>query len=137
MRYFSLDSLIIGSDQVLDIDGEAVSKPETHDRALAQLQRCQGRTLTSYTALTLIDVKRAITWSDVVATTIEYRNLPKRELVAYLQSERPYDCAGAVKIESAGIRLLKRVTSDDPSAIIGLPLIRLVDFLRAAEYKFS
>ena len=121
-------AIVIGSDQVLDIDGEALSKPGDFATALDQLKRCQGRTIHCYTALCIVSPGRE-PLIDVVATEITYRTLPDATLVAYLQREQPYDAAGAVKVETAGITLLQAVKSDDPTAIIGLPLIRLTDFL--------
>ncbi len=121
-------AIIIGSDQVLDLDGEALSKPGDFATALDQLKRCQGRTLHCYTALCVLSPGRE-PLIDVVATEITYRALPDATLIAYLQREQPYDAAGAVKVETAGVTLLQAVTSNDPTAIIGLPLIRLTDFL--------
>ncbi len=123
------DAIVIGSDQVLDLDGEAMSKPGDFDTALAQLKRCQGRTLVCYTALCVLAPERAPR-IDVVPTEICYRNLPDAALIAYLEREKPFDAAGSVKVETNGITLLSAVKSDDPTAIIGLPLIRLTDFLR-------
>lgn len=125
-------AVVIGSDQVLDLDGEALSKPGDFATALAQLERCQGRTIVCYTALCVL-VPGQPARVDVVPTEIAYRSLPRGELVSYLEREQPFDAAGAVKVETAGIALLKAVRSDDPTAIIGLPLIRLVDFLRDAR----
>jgi septum formation protein len=124
-------AVVIGSDQVLDLDGEALSKPGDFANALSQLKRCQGRTIVCFTALAVIAPSRA-PMVDVVATEITYRDLPDADLIAYLEREKPFDAAGAVKVETAGISLLSAVKSDDPTAIIGLPLIRLTDFLRAA-----
>lgn len=123
------DAVIIGSDQVLDLDGEAMSKPGDFATALAQLKRCQGRTLICYTALCVLAPNRK-PLLDVVPTEIVYRNLPDEALIAYLEREEPFDAAGSVKVETNGITLLCAVKSDDPTAIIGLPLIRLTDFLR-------
>ncbi len=123
------NAIVIGSDQVLDLNGEALSKPGDFANALAQLKRCQGKTLQCYTALCVASPGRA-PLVDVVATEIAYRNLPDDVLIAYLQREKPYDAAGAVKVETSGIALLSAIRSDDPTAIIGLPLIRLTDFLR-------
>jgi septum formation protein len=123
------NSIVIGSDQVLDLDGEALSKPGDFAAALAQLKRCQGRELICYTALAVVAPNEAPR-IDVVPTTIAYRDLPDDELVRYLESEKPFDAAGAVKVETSGIALLSAIKSDDPTAIIGLPLIRLIDFLR-------
>ncbi|MBC7709130.1 MAG: septum formation protein Maf [Rhizobacter sp.] len=120
--------IVIGSDQVLDLDGVALSKPGDFATALDQLKRCQGRTLHCYTALCVVSPGRA-PLLDVVTTEITYRTLSDATLIAYLNREQPYDAAGAVKVETAGITLLRAVTSDDPTAIIGLPLIRLTDFL--------
>ena len=130
-------ALVIGSDKVLDYDGQAVSKPGGFDVAFSQLKRAQGRALVSYTALALVDTRSQRVWSDVVPTTVQYRNLPDAELISYLHREKPYDCAGSVKVETAGIALLERVSSDDPTALVGLPLIRLTDFLREAGYAFA
>jgi septum formation protein len=124
------DAIVIGSDQVLDLDGEALSKPGDFERALSQLKRCQGRTIVCYTALAVLAPGHE-PHVDVVPTEIVYRDLPDAELIAYLEREKPFDAAGAVKVETAGIALLKAVKSDDPTAIIGLPLIRLTDFLRS------
>lgn len=121
-------AVVIGSDQVLDLDGEALSKPGDFETALAQLRRCQGRTLVCCTALCVLAPHHP-PLLDVVPTAITYRKLPDRALIAYLEREQPFDAAGAVKVETAGIALLSSVRSDDPTAIIGLPLIRLADFL--------
>ncbi len=122
-------AIVIGSDQVLDLGGIALSKPGDFATALDQLKRCQGRTLVCYTALCVVAPGRPML-IDVVATEIVYRTLPDSALVAYLERERPFDAAGAVKVETSGITLLSAVKSDDPTAVIGLPLIRLTDFLR-------
>ena len=122
-------AIVIGSDQVLDLDGEAMSKPGDFANALAQLKRCQGRTLICYTALCVLAPGRKAL-IDVVPTEIVYRDLPDDALIAYLEREQPFDAAGSVKVETNGITLLSAVKSDDPTAIIGLPLIRLTDFLR-------
>ena len=124
-----VDATVIGSDQVLDLDGKAISKPGDFATALTQLKRCQGRTLGCYTALCVLAPGHAPLIA-VVPTEITYRNLPDEVLIAYLNRERPFDAAGSVKVETNGITLLSAVKSDDPTAIIGLPLIRLTDFLR-------
>ena len=126
------ESVVIGSDQVADVNGEALSKPGTHEAALAQLVRLQGRTVVFHTALAVIDV-RGRCLIDSVPTTVRFRNLPLDRLEAYLRAEQPYDCAGAAKIESLGITLVESVTSDDPTALIGLPLIRLTSMLNACD----
>ena len=125
-----LDAIVIGSDQVAELDGEPIGKPHTHELALTQLERMQGRRLVFHTALALIARGQAIVES--VPTTVTFRRLGRPALEAYLKSDRPYDCAGAAKIESLGIALVERVESDDPTALIGLPLIRLTSMLGAA-----
>ncbi len=127
------EAVVIGSDQVLDLDGEALSKPGDFATALAQLQRCRGRTLICHTALCVLAGGQAVVES--VPTEIVYRDLPDADLIAYLEHERPFDAAGAVKVETAGIKLLARVRSDDPTALIGLPLIRLCELLAPHGYR--
>jgi septum formation protein len=124
------DAIVIGSDQVAELDGEPIGKPHTHDRALAQLERMQGRRLVFHTALAVIGHGQTVVES--VPTTVTFRRLERQALEAYLRSDLPYDCAGAAKIESLGIALVERVESDDPTALIGLPLIRLTSMLAAA-----
>jgi septum formation protein len=123
-------AIVIGSDQVADVDGEALSKPGTHEAALAQLTRMQGREVVFHTALAVVgpDGRRQV---DEVPTAVRFRVLPVDQLEAYLRLERPYDCAGAAKIESLGIVLAESVRADDPTALIGLPLIRLTSMLAA------
>lgn len=124
------DDLVIGSDQVAELDGAAIGKPLTHEAALAQLESMQGRRLVFHTALAVVARGRAVVES--VPTAVTFRRLGRDALEAYLLSDRPYDCAGAAKIESLGIALVERVESDDPTALIGLPLIRLTSMLAAA-----
>jgi septum formation protein len=128
------DAIVIGSDQVADVDGEALSKPGTHEAALAQLTRMQGREVVFHTALAVIgpDGCRQV---DEVPTVVRFRVLPADQLDAYLRLERPYDCAGAAKIESLGIVLAESVRADDPTALIGLPLIRLTSMLAACGVR--
>ncbi len=121
-------AVVIGSDQVADVDGEALSKPGTHEAALAQLMRMQGRVIVFHTALSVVD-SHGRCQTDSVPTMVRFRSLPRARLEAYLHAERPYDCAGAAKIESLGITLVESVTADDPTALIGLPLIRLTSML--------
>ncbi len=124
-------ALVIGSDQVADVAGDALSKPGHHDAALAQLQRMQGQTIVFHTALALVDGRDGTLQVDSIPTLVRFRNLGAEQLDAYLRLERPYDCAGAAKIESLGITLVESVQSDDPTALIGLPLIRLTSMLTA------
>ena len=124
------DHIVIGSDQVAELDGEPIGKPHTHEAALAQLERMQGRRLVFHTALAVVAPGGALVES--VPTTVTFRRLGRDALDAYLRIDQPYDCAGAAKIESLGIALVERVESDDPTALIGLPLIRLTSMLHAA-----
>ena len=125
-------AIIIGSDQTVDLNGVALGKPLSHEAALAQLQSLQGRTAVFYTALAVNGPILNSVQIDCVPTTVTFRNLPTAQLEAYLRADQPYDCAGAAKIESLGIALIQSVKSDDPTALIGLPLIRLISMLASA-----
>jgi septum formation protein len=127
------DAVVIGSDQAADLDGQIINKPETHERALEQLRRLQGRTAVFHSALAVLH--RGHLQSDVVSTSVRFRSLPDAALEAYLRLDRPYDCAGSAKIESLGICLVEAVHSDDPTALIGLPLIRLIAMLEACGIR--
>ncbi len=131
-------SLIIGSDQVATLDHEQIGKPGDHARALVQLKKMRGREVIFHTALCLVDNRSASTLPlqiDSVATTVKFRDLPDAELDAYLQIEKPYDCAGSAKNEGLGIALIDHIRSDDPTALTGLPLIALTRMLRAAGVR--
>jgi len=124
------EAVVIGSDQMAELDGEPIGKPLTHEAALAQLLRAQGRSMVFHTAVA-VAAGGAIQVASV-PTAVWFRRLDASALDAYLRSDRPYDCAGAAKIESLGIALVERVESDDPTALVGLPLIRLTSMLAAA-----
>jgi septum formation protein len=126
------DALIIGSDQVADCQGRAVGKPGTYENAVAQLQALSGRTVVFHTGLALFDVPSDTCRTALVDVTSTYRHLSADEIDGYLRREQPYDCAGSVRSESLGIALFERIESDDPTALIGLPLIQLVRMLEAA-----
>ena len=125
-------ALVIGSDQVLELDGQPQGKPGTHARAVAQLRQLSGRTVAFHTALAVCCRARSFERSDVAQVTVRFRELTSAEIERYLQAERPYDCAGSARSEGLGIALLDRMDSDDPTALIGLPLIRTAALLRAA-----
>ena len=127
-------ALIIGSDQVCTLDGAQLGKPGDHARALAQLQRMRGRTVTFHSALCLLDGRTGDAQVADIQTRVTFRDLPDAELDAYLRLETPYDVAGSAKVEGLGIALLERVESDDPTALIGLPLIALTGMLRRAGF---
>lgn len=129
------EALVIGSDQVAVLDGEALSKPEVHDRAVAQLRRMRGRRIEFLTALAVHCEATAKTLSRTVRYAVEFRDFTDRQLEDYLRAERPYDCAGSAKADGLGIALIRRMEGDDPNALIGLPLIALVELL--AEHGFE
>ena len=117
--------LIIGSDQVVLLDGEPVSKPLDHAGAVDQLTRSSGRTLTFSTALYLYNSASKQGQGIVEPYHVTFRSLSSGEIERYLRSEQPYDCAGSFKSEGLGITLIERMQGDDPNSLIGLPLIRL------------
>ena len=124
-------AIVIGSDQVAELDGSALGKPHQHEAALAQLELMQGRELVFHTAVAVVGPKPEALQVDSTPTLVTMRSLPRAALESYLRADEPYDCAGAAKIESLGIALVDRVRSDDPTALIGLPLIRLTAMLAA------
>ncbi|HUD27209.1 MAG TPA: Maf family nucleotide pyrophosphatase [Burkholderiaceae bacterium] len=123
------EAIVIGSDQVAALDGVAIGKPLDHPNALRQLLQMQGRSVLFHTALAVVRRADAHSELDCVDTLVRFRRLTREALEAYLRIEQPYDCAGSAKIESLGICLVESVQSDDPSALIGLPLIRLTSML--------
>ncbi len=123
---------VIGSDQVADLDGEPLGKPGTHDRAVVQLQRMRGRTVVFQTALAVVCQDTGFEQADLAAVKVRFRDLTDAEIEAYLRAEQPYDCAGSAKSEGLGIALLESIDNDDPTALVGLPLIRTCRMLRAA-----
>ena len=123
--------LVIGSDQVADAGGEALSKPGSHEAACAMLERLSGHRIEFHTALALVDAASGRCRVDCVSVVSHFRALSPAEIESYLRRESPYDCAGAVRSEALGIALFERIESDDPSALIGLPLIALCRMLRA------
>lgn len=126
------DAVVIGSDQVADLDGQPIGKPHTHARAVEQLQAMSGRTLVFQTALAVVRADTGFTRVACVPSRVRVRALQRQEIEAYLHAEQPYDCAGSAKSEGLGIALLEAIESDDPTALIGLPLIRTAALLREA-----
>lgn len=126
------ESLVIGSDQVAELDGEPLGKPGDHARAVAQLQRMRGRTLVFHTAIAICCSASQHRAHDLASARVGFRQLSDEAIEKYLQAERPYDCAGSAKSEALGIALLDFIESDDPTTLIGLPLIRTARLLRAA-----
>ena len=124
------EAVVVGSDQVADLAGEALGKPGTHERAAAQLARMSGQALVFQTAVAVVAPSLAAI--DRAEVRVQMRSLSATEIEAYLRADQPYDCAGSAKVESLGITLLESVESDDPTALIGLPLIRTCRLLRRA-----
>ena len=120
-------ALVVGSDQVATLGDAPIGKPGSFDKALEQLRAMRGRTVTFHTAVAVDDGRRAA--NATVVTRCTLRDLPDRALRAYLEAERPFDTAGSAKAEALGIALMERIDSDDPTALIGLPLIALTRLL--------
>lgn len=129
------EAVVIGSDQVADLDGEPLGKPGTHERAVTQLQRMRGRTVVFQTAVAVVCQATGFEQVDLAPVRVVFRDLDDGEIERYLRAEEPYDCAGSAKSEGLGIALLARIDNDDPSALVGLPLIRTCHMLRAAGVK--
>jgi len=125
------DALIIGSDQVAEFRGEPVGKPRDSAHALELLRAMRGHTVVFHTAVALLNARTGECRNALVDVVSSFRQLDDAALEAYLDREQPFDCAGAVKSEGLGIALFTRIASDDPTALIGLPLIRLIDLLAA------
>jgi septum formation protein len=125
------DALIIGCDQMAACDGIAIGKPRDRDDALAQLKAMRGRTIVFHTAVALLNARSGRCQSALIDVASTFRALDDEQLEAYIDRDQPYDCAGSVKCEALGIALFSRIASDDPTALIGLPLIRLTDMLMA------
>ena len=126
------EAVVIGSDQVADLDGTGVGKPGDHARATAQLRAMRGRTVVFHTAVAVVCAATGFAESALVPVTVRMRKLGDAEIERYLRAETPYDCAGSAKIETLGIALVESVASDDPTALIGLPLITTCALLRRA-----
>lgn len=129
------EAVVIGSDQVADLHGEPLGKPGTHERAVEQLRRMRGHTVVFQTALAVVCLATGFEQSDIAAVRVVFRELDDGEIERYLRAEQPYDCAGSAKSEGLGIALLERIDNDDPTALVGLPLIRTCRMVRAAGVK--
>ncbi|WP_219210314.1 Maf family nucleotide pyrophosphatase [Variovorax boronicumulans] len=126
------NAVVIGSDQVADLHGEPLGKPGDHARATAQLQRMRGQTMVFQTAVAVVCRESDFVAHDVAPVRVVFRDLSDAAIDSYLHAEQPYDCAGSAKSEGLGIALLESIDSDDPTALVGLPLIRTCRMLRAA-----
>jgi len=127
--------IVIGSDQVADLDGEALGKPGDHIRAVAQLQKMRGQTVIFQTAVAVACLETGFLQLDLAQVKVKFRELSDDEIEVYLRAETPYDCAGSAKSEGLGIVLLESIDNDDPTALVGLPLIRTCRMLQAAGLK--
>jgi len=126
------EAIVIGSDQVADLDGEPIGKPGTHERAVAQLRAMRGHSVVFQTAVAVVRASTVYSGAALAPVTVRFRDLSDAEIEHYLRTEQPYDCAGSAKCETLGIALLDAIDSDDPTALVGLPLIRTCALLRAA-----
>jgi septum formation protein len=128
------EAVVIGSDQVVDLNGEPLGKPGNHERAVSQLQRMRGKTVIFQTAVAVACHATGFAQSALAQVKVQFRSLTDLQIETYLRAEEPYDCAGSAKSEGLGIALLASIESDDPTALIGLPLIRTCSLLAAAGF---
>jgi septum formation protein len=129
------ESVVIGSDQVADLNGLALGKPGHFERAVLQLRQMRGKTVVFHTAVAVVCHATGFVAQDCASVNVVFRDLSDAEITAYVLAETPYDCAGSAKSEGLGIALLSSIDSDDPTALVGLPLIRTCNMLRAAGVK--
>jgi septum formation protein len=128
------DSLVIGSDQVASCEGARLDKPGSHENAVRQLTRVSGKTALFDTAVALLDTKSSRLEARVVPCRVTFRSLSAAQIDRYLRLEQPYDCAGSAKAEGLGIALIERMETEDPTSLVGLPLIALCELLRDAGF---
>ena len=128
-------AVVIGSDQVADLEGIALGKPGNHPRATTQLQQMSGKTVIFQTAVAVVCLETGFAQLDLARVKVKFRDLSGSEIEAYLRAETPYDCAGSAKSEGLGIALLESIDNDDPTALVGLPLIRTCRMIQAAGIR--
>ena len=128
------DALVIGADQLAVLDGRVLGKPGSHRKAVEQLLAASGKSVAFLTAVCLLDPQSRSRYEHVDRTTVRFRDFDRRLVDAYLHHDKPYDCAGSFKLEGAGFLLFESVRTDDPTALIGLPMIWLADRLLALDY---
>jgi septum formation protein len=126
------EAVVIGSDQVADLAGLALGKPGNHERATKQLAAMSGQSVVFHTAVSVVCLANGFAQTELAQVRVQFRTLSAKRIEAYLLAEQPYDCAGSAKSEGLGIALLERIDNDDPTALIGLPLIRTCQLLEAA-----
>ncbi|KXW56796.1 Maf family nucleotide pyrophosphatase [Ferrovum sp. PN-J185] len=127
-------AIVIGSDQCADLNGHIVNKPLTYDKAMEQLRNASNHEMIFYTGLSVVHIDNNRQYNCVVETRVKYKKLTEQIISSYLNKDKPFDCAGSGKIESLGIALVEWVKSDDPSALIGLPLIKTAEYLQLCGY---
>ena len=125
-------AVVIGADQVAELDGVTLGKPGNHARAVAQLQAMRGRSVLFHTAVAVVQQQTGFAQGALAVVQVQFRPLDDAQIEFYLRAETPYDCAGSAKCEGLGISLLAAISSDDPTALIGLPLIHTCSLLRLA-----
>jgi len=128
-------SVVIGSDQMAVLHGKILGKPGNHQSAVLQLRSCSGQTVKFLTSVSVQSLSRGFSESYTDVTRVSFRSLAEAEIESYLLREKPYDCAGSFKSESLGVTLFERITSEDPTALIGLPLIQTTAMLRRAGFR--
>ena len=128
------NALIIGSDQCAVVKGKIISKPGNHETAIAQLKASSGKTVTFYTGLCVINTKTKAQHVSCETFQVTFRKLYEKQIIAYLDKDQPYDCAGSFKAEGLGITLFEKMQGDDHNTLIGLPLIKLTSMLQAEGY---
>ena len=126
------NAVVIGADQVADLNGQPLGKPGSHEQAVIQLRQMRGKTVIFQTAVSVVCLESGFEESELVQVRVQFRDLSDGEIENYLRAEQPYDCAGSAKSEGLGIALLDAIESDDPTALVGLPLIRTCRMIRAA-----
>lgn len=129
------DAIVIGSDQCAYLDGEILGKPGSHENAVTQLQKARGKDVVFFTGLAVLHNSTGFCEVDCIQYRVGFRNLTDEQIEHYLVTEKPYNCAGSFKSEAYGITLFSHMSGDDPTSIIGLPLIRLVSMLESAGIK--
>ena len=128
-------AVVIGSDQVADLHGEALGKPGNHANAVNQLRRQSGQAVVFQTAVAVVCLERQYAQCELATVKVRFRSISEAEIEAYLRAEPAYDCAGSAKSEGLGITLLERIDSDDPTSLIGLPLMRTCALLRGVGIR--
>ena len=127
-------AIVIGSDEVAILDGRILGKPGTHEGAVQQLRASSGKSVTFITVLCVLDTESGERQIDCVSVEVGFKHLDDPTIEAYLQRDKPYACAGSIRAEGAGSAILRYIKTDDPSALIGLPLIRLSDMLHTLGF---